>query len=312
MKSPREIKINVAKKSSPVKAIVLKNTELTPEPGKGKRPLKEGKASIHRIILSLNHTLYPYVIGQSAGIIPPGVDPVKKEKNLPDTNYTARLYSISSPTYGADLKENTIEFIIKRDNTYDENGNILFKGVGSNYMCDLKEGDEVTLTGPSGKKFILPMDKKELTDDIFFLGTGTGIAPFVGMSIELLEHEIIQFSGTIYFIYGASYSDEIVMREFFEEFAAKHPRFKFITAVSREEKNPFDGGKMYISHRLKEKANEMKNALSKNGLFYICGGPKGMEHDIIKVMHEVSGENNTMEEFKTHYEEKGQLFVETY
>jgi ferredoxin--NADP+ reductase len=48
------------------------------------------------------------------------------------------------------MKEDSIEFIIKRDNAYDEEGNVKFTGVGSNYMCDLKEGDEVTMTGTCG------------------------------------------------------------------------------------------------------------------------------------------------------------------
>jgi ferredoxin--NADP+ reductase len=72
MKAPREPKINLFKKSAPLKAKVLKNIELTPEPGKGKRPKKEGIASIHRIVIGIDHSQFPFVIGQSAGIIPPG------------------------------------------------------------------------------------------------------------------------------------------------------------------------------------------------------------------------------------------------
>ena len=34
----------------------------------------------------------------------------------------------------------------------------LFLGVASNYLCDLKEGDKVTVTGPNGKRFVLPAD----------------------------------------------------------------------------------------------------------------------------------------------------------
>jgi ferredoxin--NADP+ reductase len=75
MKAPREPKINLFKKSAPLKAKVLKNIELTPEPGKGKRPKKEGIASIHRIVIGIDHSQFPFVIGQSAGIIPPGQDP---------------------------------------------------------------------------------------------------------------------------------------------------------------------------------------------------------------------------------------------
>ena len=115
MVSRKEPKINLFKKSNTLPCKVLKNILLTPEPGKGKRPKNEGRSEIHRIVLSLDHDKYPYLIGQSAGIIPPGEDPEKVAKGSENTAYTIRLYSISSPTHSIGLKEDSIEFIIKRD-----------------------------------------------------------------------------------------------------------------------------------------------------------------------------------------------------
>ncbi|MCB1180025.1 MAG: ferredoxin-NADP reductase [Leptospiraceae bacterium] len=310
MKPVREPKINLFKKSNPLICKVVKNIQLTPNPGEGKRPKKEGQASIHRIILGLDHSQYPYVIGQSAGVIPPGEDPEKVAKGSENTAYTVRLYSISSPSYSMGMKEDNIEFIIKRDNSYDEEGNITHKGVASNYMCDLKEGDEVTVTGPSGKKFLLPAT--DFSSDIYFCATGTGIAPFYGMSFELLEHKLINFTGNIYLIYGAPYSDEIVLKDEFEELAKKYSNFHFITAVSREEKNPFDGGKMYINHRVRELGDKLKASFENGARMYICGGPKGMEKGILTEMQSVLGSSEEYEAFVKDLESKQQLFVETY
>ncbi len=310
MKQKREPKINLFKKSAPLIAKVLQNIQLTPEPGKGKRPKKEGIASIHRIIFEIDHSKYPYVIGQSAGIIPPGKDPEKVAKGSENTDYTVRLYSISSPTHSMGMKEDSIELIVKRDNSYDAEGNITHEGVASNYICNLKPGDEVVMTGPSGKSFLLP--DSDFSGDIYFCATGTGIAPFYGMTYELLEHNLIKFTGNIYLIYGAPYSDEIVLNDEFEALAKKHKNFHFIKAVSREEKNPYDGGKMYIPHRVKELGDVLKKSFENGGRMYICGGPKGMEKGVITELQKILGDTGDYEAFESRLEEQKQLFVETY
>jgi ferredoxin--NADP+ reductase len=302
--------INLFKKSNPILGKVISNVRLTPEKGKAKRPQAEGDSAIHRITISLDHQKYPYLIGQSAGVIPPGNDPEKVKKGSPDTTYTIRLYSIASPSYSFGQTKDKIEFVIKRDNAYDSEGNILHSGVCSNYMCDLKAGEEVVLTGPAGKKFLLP--QSDFTGDFFFCATGTGVAPFFGMVEELFEHKLIQFTGNVYLIYGAPYSDEIVLREYFEKLADKYNNFKFITAISREEKNSFDGGKMYISHRLRELNSVLSTSLSQNGKVYICGGPKGMEKGVIEELMMAMKSTLSYEEFKKELETKEQLFVETY
>ena len=49
------------------------------------------------------------------------------------------------------------------------------KGVCSNFLTDLKPGDEVKLSGPVGKEMLLPDDPNAT---IIMIATGTGIAPF--------------------------------------------------------------------------------------------------------------------------------------
>ncbi len=310
MKQTREPKINLFKKSNPYKATVIENIQLTPDPGKGKRSKKEGITSIHKIILSLDHSEFPYVIGQSAGVIPPGEDPEKVAKGAENTGYTVRLYSIASPTYAVDQKENTIELVVKRDNSYDEEGNVTHEGVCSNYLCSTKTGDVVMLTGPSGKSFLLP--SSAFSGDIYFCATGTGIAPFYGMIRELLEHKLIEFTGKLTLLYGAPYSDEIVFRSEFESLEKKYSNFKFLTAISREEKNPYDGKRMYIGHLIRGLGSSIKASLENGGRFYICGGPKGMESSVIEEIQKIHGDAGDLKNFEEKLKEKNQLFVETY
>ncbi|MBE7412475.1 MAG: FAD-binding oxidoreductase [Leptospiraceae bacterium] len=310
MKQIREPKINLFKKSNPYIAKVIENVQLTPDFGKGKRPKNEGFSSIHKIIFSVDHSKYPYIIGQSAGVIPPGEDPEKVAKGSDNTGYTVRLYSICSPTYDRDLQEKTMELLVKRDNAYDKEGNVLYTGVCSNYLCSLKPGDEVVMTGPSGKTFLLPTS--DFSGDIYFCATGTGIAPFYGMVRELLEHKLIQFTGKLTLLFGSPYTDEMVFKNEFEEFEKKYSNFRFLTAISREEKNPFDGGRMYISHLVKQLGLQVKASLENRGRFYICGGPKGMETGILEEIKKIVDSSHSLEKFEEELKEKNQLFVETY
>jgi ferredoxin--NADP+ reductase len=85
-----------------------------------------------------------------------------------------RLYSIASSAPGDYGDANTVSLCVKRLIYEDEDGKEV-KGVCSNYLCDLKEGTDVKITGPVGKALLLPKDPNAT---VIMLATGTGIAPF--------------------------------------------------------------------------------------------------------------------------------------
>ena len=72
---------------------------------------------------------------------------------------------------------------VKRAN--EEVDGVFYTGVCSNYLSNLKPGDSLTITGPSGKRFLLPENSEEF--NYIFFATGTGVAPFRGMIMELIE-----------------------------------------------------------------------------------------------------------------------------
>ena len=53
------------------------------------------------------------------------------------------------------------------------------RGVVSNYLCDLKVGDKVEVTGPFGVSFLMPNHPKSA---IVMICTGTGSAPMRAMT----------------------------------------------------------------------------------------------------------------------------------
>lgn len=210
-----------------------------------------------------------FLSGQAFGVLPPGVD----ARGL---SHKLRLYSIASPSRGEDGEGKILATTVKR--VIDEHWETqkLFLGVASNYLCDLRPGDKVRLTGPNGKRFLLPADVS--AHDYLFFATGTGIAPFRGMIRELLDRRA---ESKIVLVMGSPYATDLIYHEEFGALAKAHPNFTYLTALSRE-KQPDGGAKMYVQDRISASEAVVRPVLeSGRGLIYVCG-IAGMELGIFQ------------------------------
>jgi ferredoxin--NADP+ reductase len=209
--------------------------------------------------------------GQSFGVVPPGTD----DKGRP---HKLRLYSIASSTAGERADGTVLATTVKR--TVDEHWDThkLFLGVCSNYLCDLDEGDEVLVTGPVGKRFVLPQDPH--AHDYLFFATGTGIAPFRGMLGDLQASD---YAGHASLIMGTPYRTDLLYDPELRAMDAQHDWFHYRTAISREttEHQPRP---MYVQDRLQADADALIPVLSSDRtLIYICG-IAGMELGILRAL----------------------------
>src|SRR5580704_6873471 len=90
--------------------------------------------------------------------------------NEPSGEEITRAYSIASPP--------------GEDNRFALCLNRVLDGFMSNFLCDMKTGDEVACSGPFGDFILRPPMR-----DTVFIATGTGIAPFRSMLHWLLASE---------------------------------------------------------------------------------------------------------------------------
>lgn len=209
--------------------------------------------------------------GQSIGVIPPGVDASGKPHKV-------RLYSIASPATGEDGRGNIIAVTVKRAIDEHHDHHRLFLGVASNFLCDLAPGDQVQCTGPSGKRFLLPARPDE--HEYLFFATGTGIAPFRGMVLDLLRARV---PGRVVLVMGSPYATDLIYHDEFTRLAGEHPNFVYLTAVSRHEQ-PDGKPRMYVQERLRHSADLLGGLLaSPRALVYVCG-LTGMELGIFQEM----------------------------
>jgi ferredoxin--NADP+ reductase len=216
-----------------------------------------------------------FVSGQSFGVIPPGTDP----KGIP---HKVRLYSIASPTRGEDGRGNVLATTVKRLIDEHHETSKLFLGVASNFLCDLKPGDPVRVSGPNGKRFVLPADPS--AHDYVFFATGTGIAPFRGML-----HDLARAPGSprVTLVMGVPYATDLLYHDEVNALAAQHMGVRYLTAFSRESQVTPNGARpLYVQDRI-QLDDELRATLqSPRTLVYVCG-IAGMELGILQALARV-------------------------
>ena len=187
-----------------------------------------------------------------------------------------RYYSISSSAALAP-KNPSITALVTR------NGD--FRGVTSNYLLSRHEQDgSYDLQGPrkaldGGKVYIhlrkstfrLPKDET----DIIMICAGTGIAPFRAF---VMERQSRGGSGKMKLFYGCRSREEHLYREL-------QDMVDVIVAYSREEK-------VYVQHKVREKATEVSEMIRSGASVYICGSA-AMARDVERALIDILGEDLT-------------------
>uniref|UniRef100_A0A2N9FQU6 ferredoxin--NADP(+) reductase n=1 Tax=Fagus sylvatica TaxID=28930 RepID=A0A2N9FQU6_FAGSY len=157
---------------------------------------------------------FPYREGQSIGIIPDGIDKNGKPHKL-------RLYSIASSALGDFGNSKTVSLCVKRLVYTNDQGEEV-KGVCSNFLCDLKPGADVKITGPIGKEMLMPKDPNAT---VIMLATGTGIAPFRSFLWKMFfeKHESYKFNGLAWLFLGVPTSSSLLYKDEFGKMKEKAP-----------------------------------------------------------------------------------------
>jgi len=159
-----------------------------------------------------------------------------------------RSYSIASwPD-----KTNIIELII----VYLENG------LGTGYLFnEVKVGSELSIRGPQGV-FVLP---QIIDKDIFFICTGTGVAPFRSM-LHYIDQNTIAHK-KIYLLFGTRFLKDCLYYNELKDLEKKVENYSYLPIFSREAKENFSLRKGYVHAVYEEILSEGKPP----AYFYLCG-----------------------------------------
>ena len=99
-------------------------------------------------------------------------------------------------------------------------------GLGSNYLYELRSGDEVPLSGPYGN-FILP---QPLDRELLLIGRYTGLVP---MRCLLKQMFFSKIQTPVLLIALAPHEDEILFHQEWLTMAMQHPSFRYLPLVAR-------------------------------------------------------------------------------
>ena len=181
--------------------------------------------------------------------------------NMPDGEEITRAYSIASPP--------------DSDNKFALCLNRVQDGFMSNFLCDMKGGEEINCQGPFGDFILRPPMR-----DTVFIATGTGIAPFRSILHWLLSDDKRHQGKQLYLIFGNRTERDIYYHDEFLRLADKHPNFHYLPTLSRGGPD-WPGLRGYVQEHISAIAQGRTDMHA-----YICGLDKMVKanRDLLKAL----------------------------
>jgi benzoyl-CoA 2,3-epoxidase subunit A len=251
----------------------------------------------HHIVLDFGALPFPVLEGQSIGVIPPGLD-AKGRAHHP------RQYSIASARNGERPQYNNLSLTIKR--VLENHRGEPVRGVASNYMCDLKVGDKVQVTGPFGASFLMPNHPKS---HIVMICTGTGSAPMRAMTEwrRRLRSSGKFEGGKLMLFFGARTQQELPYFGPLQNLPKDFIDISF--AFSRTPGQP----KRYVQDAMRERAADLARMLADpNAYFFVCG-LKAMEEGVVLALKDIATHAGmNWDDVGAALKRSGRLHLETY
>ncbi len=171
---------------------------------------------------------FTYIAGQYVQIVIPT-----------DDGFVRRSYSLSSAPH-----QETLSFCIK----------VIPEGVGSQYINSLNDGEEVEFRGPVGH--FVPSQEH---NNHYFIATGVGISPMIGMINDLLHKNTEQ---KVHLLFGLRFEDDLIYSELFEALDNAHENFSYQYTLTRPTET-WSGLTGRVTEHLSTKHDDE--------VFYLCG-----------------------------------------
>jgi sulfite reductase (NADPH) flavoprotein alpha-component len=182
-----------------------------------------------------------------------------------------RLYSISSAQR---VVGDEVHLTVSRL-SYESNNHERF-GVCTYYLCDIAPIGlpVVPIYIQAHHGFTTPEDSSK---DLIMIGPGTGVAPFRAFMQERLA---LEATGRHWLFFGERRGAyDFFYQSYWNELVEKG-HLQIDTAFSRDQ-----GHKVYVQHRMEEKAEALFEWLENGAIIYVCGDANKMAKDVDATLH---------------------------
>ena len=235
-------------------ATVLSNERITEE---------GSDAEVRELVLEVDMHAFDFEIGQSIGVL------VEGPKEFGGSLHH-RLYTVADTPRPKGATKPEVTIAVRRCSYIDDYSGEEYVGINSNYICDRKPGEQLTITGPFGIPFDVPADKEA---NLLLIGLGTGIAPFRALVKHIYE-DVGDWKGKVRLLHGARSGLELLYmnnkRDDFQRYYDEET-FEAIKALSPR---PHWADSIAWDFAIEARAEEIREMLSDEHTYVFVAGLK--------------------------------------
>ena len=260
----------------------------------------EATDEVRELVLYVDAPSFRYKEGQSIGVVVPGKD------EFGCSNHT-RKYSIANGRSNSSEEGIELTIIVRRCFYIDDFSGEQYPGIASNYLCDAKIGDNITITGPYKNPFNMPTDKNA---NILMIGTGTGIAPFRAF-IEHIYTQQDSWNGKIRLFYGAKTGLDLLYMNDKNNDLANYYQQETFEAYNALTDNYLSGDEQGLENSLKSNLTEAWELINQPNTYVFIAGLSKISSSLDMVMCHAAGSDEAWDLLKQKLKEEkrwSQLF----
>lgn len=258
--------ISVQDEGERLSATLVRSQRITPE---------NSPEDVRHLVFRTADPSFQSRTGQSIRVLAPGQFGNK---------YHSRFYTIADPDReGEDSTE--FSLCVRRCHYVDDHSGEQYKGVASNFLCDLRPGDHIEFAGPFGLAFPVPENPKA---GILMIGMGTGIAPFRAFIRHIYEN-LGGWKGKVRLYYGARSGLEMLYMNDENDDLAHYFDQKTFKAFQAISPRPGFGEPVALDKALEQNAAEIWAMIKSPDTHVFIAGVKTMLEAVEKALAGIAG-----------------------